>query len=110
MAMYPYVALRGPTYRENSHANHTWHWHSTKPLVSKVRNVRPCGFDSHRPLHFQAMLGDAGQQDWGQGIDPMGKSWESTLIGRRSHGLTYPLIAPTFTRTVTRSSFEKQIV
>ncbi len=20
-----YVALRGPTYRENSHANHTWH-------------------------------------------------------------------------------------
>ena len=25
MAMYPYVALRGPTYRENSHANHTWH-------------------------------------------------------------------------------------
>ena len=25
MAMYPYVALRGPPYRENSHANHTWH-------------------------------------------------------------------------------------
>ena len=23
--MYPYVALRGPTYRENSHASHTWH-------------------------------------------------------------------------------------
>jgi hypothetical protein len=22
---YPQVALRGPTYRENSHANHTWH-------------------------------------------------------------------------------------
>lgn len=22
--MYPYVALRGPRYRENSHANHTW--------------------------------------------------------------------------------------
>jgi hypothetical protein len=22
MAMYPYVALRGPTYRENSHAKH----------------------------------------------------------------------------------------
>jgi len=22
--MYPYVALRCPTYRENSHANHTW--------------------------------------------------------------------------------------
>jgi hypothetical protein len=23
--MYPYVALRCPTYLENSHANHTWH-------------------------------------------------------------------------------------
>jgi hypothetical protein len=23
--MYPYAALRCPTYRENSHANHTWH-------------------------------------------------------------------------------------
>src|ERR1700732_4073193 len=22
--LYPYVALPGPTYRENSHANHTW--------------------------------------------------------------------------------------
>jgi hypothetical protein len=22
--MYPYATLRGPTYRENSHANHTW--------------------------------------------------------------------------------------
>jgi hypothetical protein len=28
MAMYPFVALRCPTYRENSHANHTWHQHS----------------------------------------------------------------------------------
>src|ERR1700723_637055 len=27
-SMYPYVALRCPTYRENSHANHTWHQHS----------------------------------------------------------------------------------
>jgi hypothetical protein len=26
--MHPYVALRGPTYRENSHANHTWHMNS----------------------------------------------------------------------------------
>jgi hypothetical protein len=25
MAMYLYVALRGPTYREDSHANHTWY-------------------------------------------------------------------------------------
>jgi hypothetical protein len=27
-SMYPYVALRGPTYREISHANHTWHQQS----------------------------------------------------------------------------------
>src|ERR1700677_5303788 len=26
--MYPYVALRCPTYREKSHANHTWHLRS----------------------------------------------------------------------------------
>jgi hypothetical protein len=26
--MYPYVALRCPTYREKSHANHTWHQRS----------------------------------------------------------------------------------
>src|SRR5450631_2340144 len=26
--MYPYVALLGPTYRKNSHANHTCHQHS----------------------------------------------------------------------------------
>jgi hypothetical protein len=40
-------------------------------------------------------------------IDPTGKSWESTLRGRRFHGLTYPHIAPRFTRTVTRRSFQK---
>ncbi len=26
--MYPYLALRCPIYRENSHANHTWRQHS----------------------------------------------------------------------------------
>jgi hypothetical protein len=53
-SMYPYVAVRGPTYRENSHANHTWNRNRTKPLVLKAWKRRPCGFDSHRPLHFQA--------------------------------------------------------
>src|SRR5258708_3255339 len=45
------------------------------------RNVHrvSCGFDSHRPLHSQATPGHPGLQDWGQDIDPMGKSWESTL-------------------------------
>ena len=27
-AVLPYLALRGPTYRKNSHANHTWRQHS----------------------------------------------------------------------------------
>jgi hypothetical protein len=41
----------------------------------------PGGFDSHRPLHFQATPGHAGLQDWGQDIDPMGKSWEIDAEG-----------------------------
>jgi hypothetical protein len=49
---YPHVALRCPTYLENSHANHTWHPPSHKPPIFKVRNCLPRGFDSHRPLHF----------------------------------------------------------
>src|ERR1700679_3352271 len=32
--MYPYVALRCPTYREKSHANHTWHQHSHETACS----------------------------------------------------------------------------
>ena len=66
----------------------------TKPLVLKARERLPCGFDSHRPLHSQATPGHAGPQDWGQDIDPMGKSWESTLRRRRSHGLTYHPLCP----------------
>ena len=30
--------------------------HRTKPLVFKVRNCLPRGFDSHRPLHFPTSL------------------------------------------------------
>ncbi|MHB8722306.1 MAG: hypothetical protein ACYDAH_13065 [Steroidobacteraceae bacterium] len=47
-----------------------------KPLVFQIRKRRLCGFDSYRPLHFQATPGHAGLQDWGQNIDPMGKSWD----------------------------------
>src|ERR1700733_14812724 len=45
---------------------------------------RPCGFDSHRPLHSLATPGNAGRQDWGQHVDPMRKSWESTPSATRS--------------------------
>ena|SRR5882724_2620861 len=58
--MFPYEALLGPTYCENSHSNHTWHPPCIKPLVSKAWKSRPCGFDSHRPLHFQASSGYVG--------------------------------------------------
>jgi hypothetical protein len=59
------------------------------------------------PLHSQATQGHAGLQDWGQDIDPMVESWELTVRGRRSHGLTYPQVAPAFTGTVTPSTFQK---
>jgi hypothetical protein len=99
-SVYPYVALRGPTYRENSHANHTWQWHSHETACSLVPEVPSpwVRFPSPAPLS-----GDArpGLQDSGQDIDPMGKSWESTPRGRRSRVMRCPYIAPAFTRTVT---------
>jgi hypothetical protein len=48
------VSLRSPAYRENSHANHTWHPPSHKTACFHALDRCPCGFDSHRPLHFQA--------------------------------------------------------
>jgi hypothetical protein len=62
-----------------------------KPLVSKLRNRGPCGFDSHRPLHSQATPGHAGLQDWGQDIDPMGKSWE---IDAEGAAVSWPRVSP----------------
>jgi len=43
--MYPYVALRCPTYRENSHANHTWrqHSHGRNRLFSSSGSAFPVG-------------------------------------------------------------------
>jgi hypothetical protein len=41
-SMYPYEALRGPTYRENSHANHTSGPHSHQTAWLKTRKRRPC--------------------------------------------------------------------
>jgi hypothetical protein len=89
--MYPYVALIAP---------HTAKIHTPitlgirrryKPAVFKVRKVLPRGFDSHRPLHSQATPGHAGLQGWGQDIDPMGKSWESTLKGA---AVSWPHVSP----------------
>jgi hypothetical protein len=81
------ASLRGPTYRENSHANHTWHRRSREGACLWGRRRRPRGFDSHRPLHSQASSGNVGRQDWGQHVDPMGRSWESTPRGRGGGGL-----------------------
>ena len=54
--MYPYAALRGPTYRKNHTMITLRIRHRAQLLVSKPRRRRPCGFDSHRPLHFPANL------------------------------------------------------
>ena len=55
-SMYPYVALRDPTYLENSHTTHTWHTPSHQIARFEARKKCPCGFDSHRALHFQPTL------------------------------------------------------
>jgi hypothetical protein len=55
-SMYPYVALRCPTYRENSHANHILHQHLHQTACFKdskapppwVRFPSPAPFSSHR--------------------------------------------------------------
>jgi hypothetical protein len=51
-SVYPYVALRGPTYRENSHANHTWHPQSHQTACSKASEAPPewVRFPSPAPL------------------------------------------------------------
>jgi hypothetical protein len=104
---YPYVAL------------HTAKIHTlitlvigirTKALVSRLRTRRPCGFDSHRPLHFQASSGYAGLRDWGQDIDPVEKCWECASIWGPPHILRHPYVAPAFTRTVTRSNSQEYFV
>ena len=35
--------------------------HRIKSLVLKARKICPCGFDSHRPLHFPRALASASQ-------------------------------------------------
>jgi hypothetical protein len=51
--MYPYVALYLAPYTAKIHTlialGISIH---IKPLVLKARKRLPCGFDSHRPLHF----------------------------------------------------------
>jgi hypothetical protein len=54
--------------------------------------------------------GPLGTRDWGQHVDPVGKRWERTSIWQWSRVLTYPQVAPLFTRTVTRGEFEKKSV
>jgi hypothetical protein len=76
MAMDPYVALRGPTYRENSHATHTWYPPSQQSAYFLAQKAPP------------AMPGQAGRRNWGQHIDPVGKRWERRRIRRRFCVLT----------------------
>jgi hypothetical protein len=50
--MYPYVALRCPTYRENSHANHTWNPQLHQTTYFKSSEAMPVWvrFPSPAPL------------------------------------------------------------
>jgi hypothetical protein len=50
-----------------------------------------------------------GIRDWGQHVDSVGKRWERTLIWARSRVLTYPQVAPPFTRTVTRGDSKNNL-
>jgi|SRR6266404_5164488 len=56
---------------------------------------------------FRLASGPVRTRDRGQRVDLAGKRWERTLTRRRSRVLTYPRVAPQFTRTVTRGEFEK---
>ena len=79
--MYPYVALRGPTYRENSHANHTWRQHSHKTA---------CFVDSEAPsvwVRFPSPAPLIRQRQATQGYKNEVKTlirWES--LGNRRRG------------------------
>jgi hypothetical protein len=53
--------------------------------------------------------GPVGTRDWCQHVDPVGKRWEPTSIWRRSRVLSYPQVAPPFTRTVTRGDFKNSL-
>jgi hypothetical protein len=53
--MYPYIAVHGPTYRENSHANHTWNPPSRQSACFSARNVPSVWVRSHRPLHSRCL-------------------------------------------------------
>ena len=48
--MYPYVA---PHIAKIHTPTTLGIRHRAKPLVFQLRIHRPCGFDSHRPLHFR---------------------------------------------------------
>jgi len=55
--MYPYVALRGPTYHENSHANHTWHPQSHQTACSTDSEAPPVWVRFPSPAPLPAIAG-----------------------------------------------------
>ena len=104
LPMYPYVALRGLTYRENSHTNHTWHSPSQQSAFFPAPDAPLCGFDSHRPLHFQPALANAGQVSFFPRISQKaGGRW--LALAMFSHAVLSRLPGSTPLPTVTRVSF-----
>ena len=106
--MYPYAAPRGPTYRENSRAHHTWDPAiASNRLFSNSGGAARVGSIPIARSTLRLASGPVGIRDRGQHVDPVGKRWERTWIRRRSRVPTYPQVAPLITRTVTRSDLEK---
>jgi hypothetical protein len=108
--MYRYLTLRCPTYRENSHANHTWRQHSRQTACFKGSEARSSWvrFPSPAPL-LDWPQDPVGTRGWGQHVDPVGKCWERASILRRSRVLRRAHVAPAFTRTVTRSTSQNNL-
>jgi hypothetical protein len=80
-SMYPYVA----PHASKIHTLITLGIRNrTKPLVLKARMYRPCGSDSHRPLHFKSTSG----VQIGAGL-PRGPQIESS-VARESRGPHFP--------------------
>ena len=102
-SMFPCVASRCPTYRENSHANHTWHPHPQETACFIVPAAPPLWVRFPSPAPPPGEPQEVGTRDWGQDFDLSGKSWEFESIWQESRS---PCIDPTFTY-VTSSDFQE---
>ena len=107
------VSLRSPTWphipRKFTRPSHLGSVIAPNCLFSSPRGAARVGSIPIARSTLRLASGRAGTRDWRQHVDPVGKRWERTSIWRRSRVLTYPQVAPQFTRTVTRGEFENNV-